>query len=180
MRKSLIILIAVSTTMVVFSLSASAELGSSNPDDATLLMQREQEAGSSGSGIFDIPLPGPNQLYQPARRVPRNKFGVVSSFMPNGLKLQDLDALVYPGTTSDDKNKLFEGMQFFTMFHSAAEGLGPLNNQPACIGCHLSSAEAVKSRGLLGPNCPGGSPCASNVTRAARSTPTNFEFTSLD
>jgi hypothetical protein len=88
--------------------------------------------------------------------------------------------LVYPGTSPDEKAKLFEGMQFFTMFHSAAEGLGPLNNQPACIGCHLNSAEAVKSKGLLGPNCPGGSPCASNVTRAARSTPTNFEFTSLD
>jgi hypothetical protein len=107
--------------------------------------------------------------------------------MPNGLKLQDLDALVYPGTTADDKNKLFEGLQFFTMFHTPGEGgapndngVGPLNNQPACIGCHLNSAEAVKSKGLLGPNCPGGSPCASNVTRAARSTPTNFEFTSLD
>jgi hypothetical protein len=161
---------------------AIAQLGTNTPpnDDATLKMQREMEAGSSGSGIFDIPLPDPNQLYQPARRVPRDKFGVVGPFMPNGLNLQDLDALVYPGTISADKNALFEGMQFFTMFHSAAGGLGPLNNQPACIGCHLNSAEAVKSKGLLGPKCPGGSPCASNVTRAARSTPTNFEFTRLD
>jgi hypothetical protein len=172
---------------------ALAELGTDTPpnDDDTLLTQREMEAGcdtstmpplcpSSGSGIFDIPLPGPNQRYQPARRVPRDKFGVVSSFMPDGLKLQDLDALVYPGTSPDDKAKLLEGMVFFTMFHSASEGLGPVNNQPACIGCHLNSAEAVKSKGLLGPNCPGGSPCASNVTRAARSTLTNFGFTSLD
>src|SRR5260370_15762667 len=176
----LLVMLTAATAIAILTFPALAELGSNNPDDARLLMQREQEAGSSGSGIFDIAVPAPNQLYQPARRVPRDKFGVVSSFMPNGLKLEDLDALVYPGTTSADKAKLFEGMQIITMFHSAAEGLGPLNNQPACIGCHLNSAEAVKSKGLLGPNCPGGSPCASNVTRAARSTPTNFEFTSLD
>src|SRR6266446_5415850 len=187
MRKGLTTLIAISTTMVVIALPALAQLGSNNPDDATLKVQREMEAGLSGSGIFDVAVPGASQLYEPAGRVPRDKFGVVSSFMPNGLKLQDLDALVYPGTNSDDKNKLFEGLQFFTMFHTPGEGgapnnngVGPLNNQPACIGCHLNSAEAVKSKGLLGPNCPGGSPCASNVTRAARSTPTNFEFTSLD
>src|SRR6266446_5953810 len=187
MRNGLTTFIAISTTMVVIALPALAELGSNNPDDATLKVQREMEAGLSGSGIFDVAVPGASQLYEPAGRVPRDKFGVVSSFMPNGLKLQDLDALVYPGTSAADKAKLFEGMQFFTMFHTPGEGgapnnngVGPLNNQPACIGCHLNSAEAVTSTGLLGPNCPGGSPCASNVTRAARSTPTNFEFTSLD
>ncbi len=72
------------------------------------------------------------------------------------------------------------------MFHTAAQGLGPLNNQPACIGCHLNAAEAINSKGLLqGQDClpPNlNSTCSnvSNVTRAARSTPTNFEFTSLD
>jgi hypothetical protein len=36
-------------------------------------------------------------------------------------------------------------MIFFTMFHTPGEGgapnlngVGPLNNQPACIGCHLN------------------------------------------
>jgi hypothetical protein len=171
--------LTVATAIAICTLPASAQLGSDNPTDDALLMQREIEAGTSGSGIFDIPVPT-DQTYQPATRVPRDKFGVVGPFMPNGLKLQDLDNLVFPGTSDIDKGKLFEGLQFFTMFHNAGEGLGPLNNQPACIGCHLNTAEAVKSKGLLGPKCPGGSPCASNVSRAARSTPTNFEFTSLD
>jgi hypothetical protein len=82
-------------------------------------------------------------------------------------------------------------MVFFTMFHTPGEGgapnlngVGPLANQPACIGCHLNAAEAVKSKGLLrGEGCttPGGF-CnnQSNVTRAARSTLTNFAFTSLN
>jgi hypothetical protein len=180
-------MLTAATAITLFASPALAELGTDTPSDDELKIQREMEAGSSGSGIFDIAVPGPNQSYEPARRVPRDKFGVVSSFMPNGLSLQDLDALVYPGTSAADKAKLFEGMQFFTMFHTPGEGgapnnngVGPLNNQPACIGCHLNAAEAVKSKGLLGPQCPGGSTCASNVTRAARSTPTNFEFTSLD
>jgi hypothetical protein len=183
--RTLSVMLTAAAAIALFGFPALAELGTNVPTDDQLKIQREMEAivpSGNASGIFDIPLPGPNQLYQPARRVPREKFGVVGPFMPNGLKLQDLDALVYPGTSPDDKSKLFEGLQFFTMFHTPGEGgapnnngVGPLNNQPACIGCHLNSAEAVKTKGLLGPNCPGGSPCASNVTRAARSTLTNFD-----
>jgi len=171
---------------------ALAELGTNTRRMTTtrLLTQREIEAGCdtstmpprarrSGSASSTSRCPIPTSGINRREEFLVNKFGVVSSFIADGLKLQDLDALVYPGTKSDDKDKLLEGMVFFTMFHSASEGLGPLNNQPACIGCHLNSAEAVKSKGLLGPNCPGGSPCASNVTRAARSTLTNFGFTSL-
>jgi hypothetical protein len=111
--------------------------------------------------------------------------------LSGGLRLQDLDNLVYPSTSPSDKQSLLEGMVFFTMFHTPGEGgapnangVGPLNNQPACVGCHLNAAEAVKSRGLLrGQGCTTpGSSCTnvSDVTRAARSTLTNFEFTSLN
>jgi len=102
------VLLTAGTLTALLASPALAQLGTNTPpnDDATLKMQRETEAGTSGSGIFDIPLPDPNQLYQPASRVPRDKFGVVSSFMPNGLKLQDLDALVYPGTTDGVKGLL--------------------------------------------------------------------------
>ena len=59
--------------------------------------------------------------------------------------------------------------------------VGPINNQPFCLGCHLNAAEGVRSPGLLSPDsCVPGSTCVSNAARAARSTPTNFEFTSLD
>jgi hypothetical protein len=149
-----------------FSLPASAELGSNNPTDATLLTQREAEAGCdtsttpptcpSGmanvfdSGSFDIASPPAGTMFTPAKRVRRDKFGVVGPFtLNNGLTTTDLDNLVYPDATSAEKNALVEGLQFFTMFHTAAQGLGPLNNQPACIGCHLNAAEAVKTKGLL-------------------------------
>src|SRR5262249_44814812 len=92
----------------------------------------------------------------------------------------DLDALVFPDTPVADRRALLEGLTFFTTSHTPSEGLGPINNQPFCLGCHENSAEAVRSPGLLGPRCPGGSICVSNVTRAARSTPTNFAFTALD
>jgi hypothetical protein len=83
---------------------------------------------------------------------------------------------------------LVEGLRFFTAFHTAAQGLGPLNNQRACLGCHLNAADAVSSPGLLqGLNCNRTPPSVSstcsnvsNVTRAGRSTPTNFEITSLN
>jgi hypothetical protein len=178
--------------VTVFALPALAELGSDNPTDDQLLAERLTEAGTSGSGIFDIQVPGSGQVYQPAGRVKRDKFGVVGPFtLSTGLRLQDLDNLVFPDASASDKAKLLEGMVFFTMFHTPGEGgapnlngVGPLNNQPACIGCHLNAAEAVKSKGLLrGEGCttPGGI-CTnqSNVTRAARSSLTNFEVTSLN
>jgi hypothetical protein len=196
----------VSAPILLSASSALAELGSNNPSDQQLLTQRAQEAGCDtsttpptcppnstnlfDSGIFDIAVPPAGTTYQPAGRVKRNKFGVVGTFMlQNGLSEAALDALVYPGATEAEKDALVEGLQFFTMFHTAAQGSGPLANQPACIGCHLNAAEAVRSPGLLqGSNCivPGSNLPApncsnvSNVTRAGRSTPTNFEFTSLD
>jgi len=197
------IILAAAASVAFFTLPASAELGSNNPTDATLLTQREAEAGCdtstnpptcpSGmanvfdSGSFDIAPPPAETTFTPAKRVRRDKFGVVGPFMlDNGLTENDLDNLVYPDATKSEKDKVVEGLQFFTMFHTAAQGLGPINNQPACIGCHLNAAEAINSKGLLrGQDClpPNlNSTCrnVSNVTRAARSTPTNFEFTSLD
>ena len=55
-------------------------------------------------------------------------------------------------------------------------------NQPFCLGCHQSSAEALPHQGIVsGSECAvAGSTCTSIVSRAARATPTNFKFTSLD
>jgi hypothetical protein len=208
--RKLFVVLTAATAIALFTPRASAELGTDNPNDDILLMQREVEAGcdiskappvcpSTGSGIFDIPVPDSTQTYTPAERVKRDKFGVVGPFkLSAGLRLQDLDNLVYPSTSAPDKAKLLEGLVFFTMFHTPGEaaapplnalnGIGPLNNQPACVGCHLNAAEAVKSKGLLqgqgcttaGTDCTNLSANVSNVTRAARSTPTNFQFTSLN
>src|SRR6516164_2440622 len=201
--RRLSVMFTAATAISVFAFPASAELGSDNPTDATLLMQREVEAGCDtstrpptcpsgtanvfNSGTFDIASPPAGTTFAPAKRVRRDKFGVVGPFtLNNGLTERDLDNLVYPDATKTEKDQLVEGLQFFTMFHTAAQGLGPINNQPACIGCHLNAAEAISGKGLLhGQDCLPPNPnsiCSnvSNVTRAARSTPTNFEFTSLD
>lgn len=157
---------------------ALAELGSDVPTDAQLLAQRVQEGGAAGAGIFDIAVPPADTILQPVKRVPRDKFGVVGPFP---LQRRDLRALVFPDASGEERDAILEGLTFFTTPHTVAEGLGPLNNQPFCLGCHLNTAEAVRSPGLLSPkSCISGSTCASNVARAARSTPTNFEFTSLD
>jgi hypothetical protein len=68
-------MLAIGTAIAAVPFPASAELGSNVPpnDDMTLLMQREIEVGTSGSGIFDIPVPDPTQTYQPAERVKRDK-----------------------------------------------------------------------------------------------------------
>jgi hypothetical protein len=202
MRKLSVALIVAMVTGTP-TLPIYAELGSNNPTDATLLTEREVEAGCDtattpptcpsgtanvfNSGIFDIASPPAGTMFTPVKRVRRDKFGVVGPFtLNNGLTERDLDNLVYPDATKTEKDQLVEGVQFFTMFHTAAQGLGPINNQPACIGCHLNAAEAIKNKGLLlGQDClpPNlNSTCSnvSNVTRAARSTPTNFAFTSLD
>jgi hypothetical protein len=192
--------VAVTTLAAIglFTFPVLAELGTNNPPDDQALVQRETETGCTAnpalctpssanvfsSGNFDIALPPTGTTFRPAQRVRRNTFGVVG---PLPLQLQDLRALVYPDATAAERQQLLEGLNFFTTSHVPGEGgapnengVGPINNQPFCMGCHMNAAEAVRSPGLLGPRCQDGSTCVSNVTRAARSTPTNFEFTSLD
>src|SRR6516162_1594998 len=102
MRRLPVILTA-ATAISVFAIPASAELGSDNPTDATLLTQREVEAGCDAStapptcpsgtanvfnsGTFDIASPPAGTTFAPAKRVRRDKFGVVGPFMlNNGLR----------------------------------------------------------------------------------------------
>ena len=161
MRKLPVILTA-AAAVAFFTLPASAELGSDNPTDATLLKQREVEAGCDtsttppmcpsgtanvfNSGTFDIECAPTGTTFAPVKRVRRDKFGVVGPFMlNNGLTATDLDNLVYPDATSAEKNALVEGLQFFTMFHTAAQGLGPLNNQPGVVNLNNRSEKSGRN-----------------------------------
>jgi hypothetical protein len=65
---------------------------------------RAQEGGAAGSGVFDIATPPPGTVLQPVKRVPR-EVGVVGSFP---LKLQDLDALVFPDATTQERQAMLE------------------------------------------------------------------------
>ena len=173
MRKALVMFAVLITVGVLM-----AELGTNNPTDSQLVAQRAQEGGTAGSGIFDIAVPPPGTELRPVQRVPRDKFGIVGPFP---LTPQDLDALVYPDATPSERQAMLKGMGFFTTAHTAAEGLGPMDNQPFCLGCHMSSADAIASPGMVSAtSCVPGSTCVSLVSRAARSTPTNVKFTSLD
>src|SRR6516164_8206305 len=159
------VILTAAAAIAFFTLPASAELGSDNPTDATLLTQREVEAGCDASitpptcpsgtanvfssGSFDIASPPAGTTFTPAKRVRRDKFGVVGPFaLNNGLMEKDLDNIVYPDATQPEKDQLVEGLQFFTMFHNAAQGLGPTNNQPAFHGLHPDAAEANNSKGV--------------------------------
>ena len=81
----------------------------------------------------------PGTVLRPVTRVPRKDFGVVGPFP---LQMQDLPALLFPDTTLSERQAVLEGLTFFTTPHTAKEGLGPINNQAFCLGCHLNTAEA--------------------------------------
>jgi hypothetical protein len=112
--------------------------------------------------------PDPSKL-RPVERIPRTNFGVVGNFP---LAEKDLNALVYPSTSRNERNMALPGLTFFTTPHTAAEGLGPIANQRMCLGCHMNSNEvfSVDKNGnrLL--------TSVSQVSRAVRATPTNFDF----
>jgi hypothetical protein len=143
-----------------------AQMDSNNPTDQDLQAQRAIEVANGF--IVDVPVPG--TILRPVQRVPREQFGVVG---PLPLGLRDLNALVYPDATPEEREALLEGMVFFTTSHTPEVGAGPVANQPFCQGCHLSSNEAIFGAGLVVNH-------VSLVSRAARSTPTNFRFTAGD
>jgi hypothetical protein len=153
---------------------ATAQLGSNVPSDQQLQQKRAQEV----AGGFIIADPPSGTVFRPVQRVTREQFGVVGAFP---LTMNDLHALVYPNLNDQERALLLEGMQFFTTEHTPEEGNGPMANQKFCLGCHENSAEQIPNRNLVNPdNCVPGSTCVSIVSRAARSTPTNFRFTGLD
>ena len=94
--------LTVLTALNIFTLPVYAELGSGVPSDAQLLTERAQEAGSAGSGIFDIAVPPAGTVLRPVRRVPREKFGVVGPFP---LQLQDLRSLLFPDATLEERQR---------------------------------------------------------------------------
>jgi CxxC motif-containing protein (DUF1111 family) len=113
----------------------------------------------------------------PVERVQRDKFGVVGTFP---LDEKDLRSLLYPSVTEEERSALLEGLKFFTTPHTASEGLGPFANQRFCQGCHLNSNDVLvhdrdrerRNDRLVTTSSP--------ASRAGRSSPTNFSFTSFD
>lgn len=120
----------------------------------------------------------PDKLH-PVERLDRDDYGLVGSFP---LDEKDLNSLLFPSVTEDEKAAVLEGLKFFTTPHTAEEGLGPFANQRFCQGCHLNSEDFVRKNGDedRGRDRNGLVTTPSIASRAARSSPTNFSFTSLD
>lgn len=118
---------------------------------------------------------GPSSLIQlePVMRVPREQFGQVpeGQFVDAHGNLTDLAvaSLFFPGLDGMEREAIEVGTAFFTIPHTAAEGLGPVNNQVNCLGCHLNSS-GTPPEGALVTN-------DTQVSRASRTIPTNFTFT---
>jgi Di-haem oxidoreductase, putative peroxidase len=130
---------------------------------------------ASESDINLNPIAGPPdpERLRPVERIPRERFGVVDTFP---LDEADLVALVYPSADEEERAAVIEGLRFFTTPHTPEEGTGPIANQQMCLGCHLNSAEAFR-KDINGNRLV---TTVSHVSRAGRSTPTNFDFTSFD
>jgi hypothetical protein len=129
----------------------------------------EQTVPPLDRDLAAIARPSDAARLRPVARVPRARYGEVGKFP---LGEGDLDGFIYPGADAAERQSVMGGLRFFTTPHTAAEGLGPIANQKMCLGCHLNSDEAVPGSGLI--------TTASQLARAARATPTNFSFTSLD
>ena len=115
--------------------------------------------------------PDPAKLH-PVERVSREKFGLVGAFP---LDEKDLNSLVYPSATADERAAVLEGLTFFTTPHTERGGLGPSANQKFCLGCHTNSADVLSRERNVQLT-----PTVSPASRAARSSTTNFSFTSFD
>jgi hypothetical protein len=76
-------------------------LGTYNSTDAQLLGERLTEAGPQDRASSTSKFQAPARCISRQERVPRDNFGVVDPFMlSTGLRLQDLDNLVYPSTSA--------------------------------------------------------------------------------
>lgn len=156
--------------ILLCSASLHAELLPDPLDPALFLMDPDlfaQVEAESSSGASVIPPPAAGQSFRPVERVERDRFGIVG---PAPLRRGDLEALVFPSATDEERDALILGLTFFTA--PQPDDRRGVANQPNCLGCHTNSEEARRGQGLVDTNSP--------ASRAARSTPTNFDVTGGD
>jgi hypothetical protein len=159
-KRQLLSVLAVCLSLVVIARIVQAVLS----DDELF----DQVALETSARVTDVAVPDPGVTLSPVQRVPRDRFGIVG---PAPLDIDDLQNLVFSDADLSERIAVVTGLAFFTLDHRPGGGgtnaAGALNNQPNCLGCHLSSAEAVA--GLV--------TTPSQASRAGRSSPTNFAVT---
>ncbi|MBD0301343.1 MAG: hypothetical protein ICV85_03930, partial [Tolypothrix sp. T3-bin4] len=134
------------------------------PDEETLITRRLAEVATN------FVVQPPDRPLRPAERVRRDTYGDVG--LGPVKTLAQLDTLLYPSIPTSIRERVIEGSEFFTTPNKVEDGFGSVAMQTRCAGCHLNNIETVPNEGLLTGT--------SNVSRAGRTTPTNFSFTSGD
>lgn len=134
------------------------------PDEETLITRRLAEVATN------FVVQPPDRPLRPAERVRRDTYGDVG--LGPVKTLAQLDTLLYPSIPTSVRERVIEGSEFFTTPNKVEDGFGSVAMQTRCAGCHLNNIETVPNEGLLTGT--------SNVSRAGRTTPTNFSFTSGD
>ncbi|ALF53454.1 hypothetical protein ACX27_12385 [Nostoc piscinale CENA21] len=136
------------------------------PDEETLFARRRNEVNPD-LRLFEVQPPNGRTL-RPVERIRRDTFGDVG--FNSITTLAQLDRLVYPSLPNSVKERELEGATFFTTPNIVENGFGSMAMQTRCAGCHLNNLESVPNEGLLTGT--------STVSRANRTTPTNFSFVS--
>lgn len=136
------------------------------PSEEILFQRRREEIATN----FVVQPPPNNTRIRPVQRVRRDTFGDVG--LTPVRTLAQLDTLLYPSLPTSVRELILEGSEFFTTPNRVEDGFGSVAMQTRCAGCHLSNLETVPNEGLLTGT--------SNVSRAGRTTLTNFSFTSGD
>lgn len=103
------------------------------------------------SGIAGPPDPAQTR---PVARVPRGIFGTANT----------ADALAYPGLSSEERGVFERALAFFITDRNPDNGLGPVFNQPICLGCHRNSDQLTAFAPVT---------TSTPASRAARSGATN-------
>ncbi|MCC5636422.1 hypothetical protein LC593_11235 [Nostoc sp. CHAB 5844] len=134
------------------------------PSEEILFQRRREEVASN------FVVQPPTRPLRPVERVRRDDFGDVGITPVN--TVAQLNKLVYPSLPNSVKERELEGSEFFTTPNRVENGFGSMAMQTRCAGCHLNNLESVPNEGLLTGT--------STVSRANRSTPTNFSFVSGD
>lgn len=141
-RHSLSRTVLLSAGVLALLISAGCGDESGNLTETVDLEMRRNLSGIAG--------PSDPTAMAPVERVPRSAFAATNTG----------DALAFPGLSSEERTLYESALSFFSTDRTPENGLGPIFNQPICLGCHRNSEQLVGFAPVITPTL---------ASRAARS-----------